>query len=121
MATPVGINGLGRTGRKVLTREEITAAVVAALRGSIAQKAVLFGSYARGDADEYSDIDLIIVADTPRKFVTRFEDFWPLLNAFPKAMDLLVYTPAELAELLAQDRAFVTDALAEGIVLYEAG
>ncbi|MBI4311249.1 MAG: nucleotidyltransferase domain-containing protein [Chloroflexi bacterium] len=109
------------TQRRVLSLDEIKATVAATLAGSIARKAVLFGSYARGDADEYSDIDLIIVADTERKFVTRFEDFWPLLNAIHKHVDLLVYTPAELAELVAQDRAFITDALAEGVVVYEAG
>ena len=34
------------------------------LRG--AQLAVVFGSVARGDADEWSDLDLMIVADTTR-------------------------------------------------------
>ncbi len=107
--------------RKTLTLEEIKAAVSASLRGSIARKAILFGSYARGDADEYSDIDLILVADTERKFVTRFEDFWPLINAVHKSIDLLIYTPTELKEMVERDNPFVTHALAEGVVIYEAG
>lgn len=101
--------------------DEIRNSVVAALTGSIAKRAILFGSYARGEADEYSDIDLIVIAETPRKFVERFEDFWPLLDAVHKPMDLLIYTPAELQEMVERDNPFVTHALAEGIVIYEAG
>ena len=40
-----------------------------------ATKAILFGSYARGQADEYSDLDLIIVADTDRPFFKRHTDY----------------------------------------------
>lgn len=39
---------------------------------------VLFGSFARGDADEYSDIDLIVIApefDGPRE-LTLVEKLW---------------------------------------------
>jgi predicted nucleotidyltransferase len=36
-----------------------------------AQKAIVFGSVARGEADSWSDLDLIIVADTTRPFFER--------------------------------------------------
>ncbi len=39
---------------------------------------VLFGSFARGDADEYSDIDLVVIApefDGPRE-LTLVEKLW---------------------------------------------
>lgn len=39
---------------------------------------VLFGSFARGDADEYSDIDLVVIApefDEPRE-LTLVEKLW---------------------------------------------
>ena len=32
---------------------------------------ILFGSYARGDTDEYSDLDLILVKETSKQFVER--------------------------------------------------
>src|SRR3972149_4117787 len=99
---------MSSTQRKILTQDEIRLIVAETLKGSIAKKAILFGSYARGDADEYSDIDLIVVADTERRFVQRFEDFWPLLDAAPRPMDLLVYTPAELQEMVERDNPFIT-------------
>jgi len=46
--------------------------------GIHARRLVLFGSFARGDADEYSDIDLVVIApefDGPRE-VTLVEKLW---------------------------------------------
>src|SRR5437867_1110958 len=48
--------------------------------------AIVFGSVARGDADEWSDLDLVIVTETSRPFLERYRDFeglydvWPLLD-----------------------------------------
>jgi uncharacterized protein len=61
-------------------------------------EAYLFGSWARGDADEHSDIDLIIVAPSQRPFVERFRDYPELWLQAPCGIDLLIYTPAELAQ-----------------------
>jgi predicted nucleotidyltransferase len=58
--------------------------------------AYLFGSWARGDADRLSDVDLIVVAASSRPFVDRFRDFPELLRG-PTGIDLLVYTPEEFA------------------------
>lgn len=38
------------------------------LADSEAGKAVVFGSYARGEADERSDLDMLIVVDTNKRF-----------------------------------------------------
>jgi predicted nucleotidyltransferase len=84
-----------------------------------ARKVVAFGSVARGEADEWSDLDLLIVADTDRPFLKRFEDFAGIYDVWPR-LDLMIYTPEELARMVAEDNAFVTHALAEGVVLHEA-
>ena len=44
----------------MLTLEEIKSAVVECLPKDFIEKVYLFGSYARGDADENSDVDLHI-------------------------------------------------------------
>jgi predicted nucleotidyltransferase len=36
-----------------------------------AQRVILFGSAARGDESEHSDIDLLVIAETREKFYTR--------------------------------------------------
>jgi predicted nucleotidyltransferase len=57
--------------------------------------AYLFGSWARGEADSWSDIDLILVASSRRTFVDRFRDYPALLREAPAGIDLLIYTPEE--------------------------
>jgi len=59
----------------------------------------VFGSGARGEADAFSDIDLIIVADTTRPFFERFKDFAGLYDVWPR-LELLIYTPEEFALLV---------------------
>ncbi|NLI32944.1 MAG: nucleotidyltransferase domain-containing protein [Deltaproteobacteria bacterium] len=78
---------------------------------------ILFGSHARGQADEESDIDLIIVYDTTKKFLDRLEElyeFWSL----PKGVDILAYTPEEFDRMISEN-SFVQDAVRTGKILYE--
>src|SRR6059036_1120597 len=83
-----------------------------------ARKVIAFGSVARGEADAWSDLDLIIVADTGLPFFERFKDFAGLYDVWPR-LDLLVYTPEELARMVADDNPLVRQALEEGVVLHE--
>jgi predicted nucleotidyltransferase len=69
----------------------------AMLRGYGISEAYLFGSWGRGDADESSDIDLIIVAPSQRPFVDRFRDYPGVWQGAPTGIDLLIYTPEEFA------------------------
>lgn len=46
---------------KIYTQEEIAACVIPLLRKYHAERAVLFGSYARGEATKTSDVDLVII------------------------------------------------------------
>ena len=84
-----------------------------------ARKAIVFGSVARGEADEWSDLDLVIVADTDRAFLDRFRDFVGIYDVWPR-LDLLVYTPEELERMRAEGRPFIEHVLAEGVVIHEA-
>ena len=68
----------------------------ALLRKHRVSKAYLFGSWARGEEDEFSDIDILVVASSSRPFVDRFRDYPDVLRA-PAGIDLLVYTPEEFA------------------------
>ena len=86
-----------------------------------AQRAILYGSYARGEADSFSDIDLIIIAKSKRPFIERFKDFFGLWEVSPvKALEVLVYTPREFARMRKAGNAFLAQALQEGKVIYEA-
>jgi predicted nucleotidyltransferase len=81
------------------------------------QQVVLFGSLVQGNPGLTSDLDLLIVWDTPLDFLTRTTELYRHLQ--PRvAADLLVYTPAEMERMA--HKPFVRRALEEGRVLYEA-
>jgi uncharacterized protein len=78
----------------------------------------IFGSYARGDYHEGSDLDLIILKETDKKFPDRIED---VLQYCPGGIDVqpMVYTALEIETMLARGNAFLEQALAEGVLVYE--
>jgi predicted nucleotidyltransferase len=98
--------------------DDIRRVVLRACAREGAHKAILFGSYARGEADAFSDLDLVIVCDTSTPFLDRFRSFVDVLDAFP-GTDLLVYTPAEY-EGMRRGSGFVERAEREGMVLFDA-
>jgi len=40
----------------------------------LVQRAIVFGSLARGEATRRSDLDLIVVMDTDKRFLDRYDD-----------------------------------------------
>lgn len=62
-------------------------------RVSGVEKIILFGSYAYGEPDEDSDIDLLVVMRTGRKPYERRLFFQELFTDRDFAMDLIVKTP----------------------------
>lgn len=82
-------------------------------------RAVLFGSFARGDESRRSDIDLMLVQDTSKRFFDRYEpvyrDISRLLGSHP--VDLLIYTEEELDAL--RSRKFIQAIEKEGVAIYE--
>jgi predicted nucleotidyltransferase len=81
-------------------------------------KILLFGSAARGDADTYSDLDVIVVAErlAPR-FLDRIAQAYDLLD--PRyAIDILLYTPEEYEDMLADENPLLEAAEREGRELY---
>src|SRR3990172_4605042 len=56
------------------------------------EKIILFGSYATGKAEEASDIDLLIVAETDLPAKERFCVVSRLLGDYPAAFDVILKT-----------------------------
>jgi len=82
------------------------------------KRVILFGSQATGNADEYSDVDLIVVYETDKRFLDRLAELYALWD-LPVAVDMLAYTPEEF-ERMRTDSDFVADAVERGRVLFEA-
>lgn len=69
-----------------------------ALRKAGVKRAVVFGSWARGEADGFSDLDLAVVMDTDLPPPERALALAKVLDeALPMVVDLVVYTPDEFA------------------------
>ena len=81
------------------------------------EKIILFGSLARGDWDEESDVDVIVVYKTEKSFLDRLKELYQSWN-IPKGVDILAYTPAEFMEMSSSNY-FVQDAIENGELIYE--
>jgi predicted nucleotidyltransferase len=77
---------------------------------------ILFGSWARGSATRRSDIDLFVVWDCALSPLDCMGQVLALLVDAPAPVEVIVYTPAELAQR--SDRPFIRQLLAEGKTLY---
>lgn len=84
------------------------------------ERIYLFGSWARGEADELSDIDLVVIKTTDAPFFDRLRETARLLPSEVGAVDIFVYTPEEFANMKAQGNAFAEMIEDEGMVIYDA-
>lgn len=89
------------------------------LRTERPDKIILFGSRARGDARPGSDYDLLVVQESRQPRYKRSAHLYTALADLPVEVDVMVYTPQEIAEWSEVPAAFVTTAIHEGKVLYE--
>jgi predicted nucleotidyltransferase len=80
---------------------------------------VLFGSRGRGSARFGSDYDLLIIEPSSQPRHLRSGRYFRSLSTLPVEVDVMVYTPEEVAEWNAVPQAFVTTAIREGVTLYE--
>lgn len=83
------------------------------------EKIILFGSWARGEAEQESDLDLLVVlpkVDHKRKAAI---EVLKALNGLPISKDVIVTTPQELEERGKVIGDILRPALEEGKVVYE--
>jgi len=100
--------------------EEIRSSLLPMLEQCGIEKAIVFGSHARGTQDRRSDLDLILVMQTNERFFERYDRIASIRQALPSVeLDILIYTPEELQRNC--DRPFIRKALAEGKLIYERG
>lgn len=93
------------------------AKLVELLRRYDPDQIILFGSRARGQADAYSDYDVMVIKRTDRPFLERLRDMVPYLAEFDRPAEILVYTPEEFARMREIGLGWVVQR--EGVLLYE--
>lgn len=83
------------------------------------RRVLLFGSYARGDATEDSDLDILVVEEDLPDPTAEYVRLREAVGALGVGVDLLIYTEAELERRRDWCSNPVYWAVREGKVLYE--
>jgi len=82
-------------------------------------KIILFGSYATGNPNEDSDLDLFVIKETDLPRPQRTVQVRKMIYGSMVPIDLIVYTPKEIEESRNNRFGFVYEVLNTGKILYE--
>ena len=87
--------------------------------GPTLKSLILYGSVARGEAHEESDIDLLlIVTDKGEAYERAFDVAFEIDLKHGTLTTLILHTPEELKRLYEEGEPFILEVLREGKVLY---
>lgn len=103
----------------MISAESLNAAVRTLAEHARPERIVLFGSYARGEATEESDLDLLVIQ---REVLDRASEMVRLRRALRPLrvpVDVLVYSAEEVARWGEQPGSALYWALREGKTVYE--
>ena len=103
----------------LINRKTISNIVYKIASNANPDKIFLFGSYATGQANEDSDIDLLVVKDTKEPRHKRSIEIQKLLIGSKLPVDILVYTNDEFEREKSIKYSFVNSAIQEAQLLYE--
>lgn len=93
--------------------------LVASLAPYAPDRVYLFGSWARGETDDLSDLDVVLIKSTSAPFMERLLEVARLLPPEVGPVDILVYTPEEFTAMVETGNTFAEMILEEGILIYE--
>jgi len=108
------VTGTGTMDRKQL--EEIAQTIVERFNPV---RVILFGSHARGQETEDSDLDLFVEMETDRRPPERAIEVSAVFGLRPWPLDVVVYTPAEVERLRKVKGTLLSVIETEGEVLHE--
>ena len=73
---------------------------------------ILYGSYAKGENDRESDVDILIISTAKKNISASVSEL------IGKEVNLSIFSPAEWTKQARTNKAFYLDVITEGIVLY---
>jgi len=83
------------------------------------ERIILFGSYAKGNFTDDSDLDFILIKNTPVPRNKRGIEVRRLFYRLPVAMDFKIYTSSEFNAELNNQYSFLNSVIKDSKVLYE--
>lgn len=102
-----------------MTLKESSDLIISDLKGYSPEKIILFGSAVRGDSDQYSDLDIVIIKHTKKRFLERLIEASKFIRDELYPIDVFVYTPEEFKLMQEEGNSFIEQVLKEGRVIYE--
>ena len=103
-----------------MSSEDVVSTMVDRIVGRFQpERVVLFGSQARGDATEWSDVDLLVVMPDGIDRRETAVEIHVALGDLPAAKDIVVTTPTHVAQRGHVIGTVLRPALREGKVLHE--
>ncbi|HEY3388635.1 MAG TPA: nucleotidyltransferase domain-containing protein [Prolixibacteraceae bacterium] len=103
----------------MIGNDKIADIVTKIVSGYNPDKIILFGSYATGKPTDDSDLDIMVIKATDLPRPLRTVHVRKMLYGAMVPIDLIVYTPQEIAELKDNKFSFVSEVLNTGKTLYE--
>ncbi len=105
--------------KEMIGKDKISEIVKKIATGYNPDKIILFGSYASGNPNDDSDLDLFVIKDTDLPRPQRMVQVRKMLYGSMVPIDLIVYTPKEIDESKENRFSFVYEVLNTGKTLYE--
>jgi len=102
----------------MVTTEKLKAAVRLLSEAAHPERIILFGSYARGDAGEDSDLDLLVIEPQVEDRAREMVRLRRLLRPLRVPVDILVYSSEEVARWGDQPGSALYWALREGKLVH---
>ncbi len=81
---------------------------------------IVFGSVARHEAGDHSDLDILVVMDTTLKGAKRAAAIHRQTTDFMMPLDILVLTPSEFDANKDNRYSFASEIVRTGVIAYEA-
>ena len=78
---------------------------------------MLFGSFATGDINEGSDIDIIVIANFKESFLDRIKTLMEI-NTYNIPIEPIGYTPEEFEEMKKKRNPFIMEVMEKGKIIY---
>jgi len=103
----------------MIGRDKISEIVNKIASGYNPEQIILFGSYAEGNPDNDSDLDLLIIQETDLPPHKRGLDIRLSLIGLKIPIDILVYTKSEFEEEKNEKFSFLHSAIKTSEILYE--
>jgi predicted nucleotidyltransferase len=103
----------------MITNEIIEELKLIIIESEKPDKIILFGSYAKGTANDDSDLDLMVIKESSLPRPYRGKETRIKLSRYIIPKDVVFYTPQEIEEYKDIPCSFVAEVLKTGKVLYE--